>query len=147
MNKSGQIILLEPDSETCSFLCGTLTAIANKNEVICFSNTDDASAHLAHNVSNVFLVLQNFSAPGLHLPHCRNMVFIHEKFNIESIAHMFLVQSKEETPADGLHTFIHCYYRDTDTAALPKTFTAVIDFWNDHVFTPHLARNRFGNMR
>jgi len=147
MNKSGQIILLEPDNETCGLLCSSLTAIAGKNEVVCFSDTEDASAHLAEHVSGVFLVLQNFSAPGLHLPHCRNMVYMHEKFNIESIAYMFLVQSKEETPADGLHTFIHCYYRDTDIAALPKTFTTVIDFWSDHIFPPHLARNRFNSTR
>jgi hypothetical protein len=141
MNKSGKILLLEPDTETCGFLPGMLQATAGKNEVVCYSDINDANHYLNENVSDVFLVLQNLSSQALHLPESRNMVYMHEKFNIESIAYMFLVQSKEETLKDGLHTFIHCYYKPQNPAGLAKVLEMVIDFWKDHIFPVRVARN------
>ena len=146
MNKSGKILLLEPDSEICGTVCDKLTAIAGKNEVLCFSDIEAATQYITTNVSDVFVVLQNFTSPGMQLPDSRNMVYMHEKFNVDSIAYMFLVQSKEETLEDGLHTFIHCYYKPLDVHKLLKVFEDIIDFWKDHVFPSRLSRKNYSKL-
>jgi len=146
MNKSGKILLVETHAETCGYLCGKLNSIAGSNEVVCFSSVDDASQYLNQHASDIFIVLQNFSSPALALSNSRNMVYMHEKFNIDSIAYMFLVQSKEDTVNNGLHTFIHCCYRPQNVPELPVVLEDVIAFWKEHVFPARLTRHTFNTL-
>jgi hypothetical protein len=143
MNKSGKILLLETDTDLCTLLTGKLRQAAGKNEVLCFSDITKAEEYLHNHVSEVFLVLQNNNSPRLHLTDSRNMVYMHEKFNVENIAYIFLVQSKEESVTNGIHTFIHCYYKPEIPEWLPENFESIIAFWKEHLFPARFSGVQF----
>ncbi|KOS06812.1 hypothetical protein AM493_12840 [Flavobacterium akiainvivens] len=142
MDKDGKILLVETDEQVCGELNELLAGLNIPNEVECFTDAAKASGYLNMHYNEVFLVLQNAASPGLQLPDSRNMVYMHEKFNISEVAYVFLIHPKalKGKPA---HTFVHCYYRTMDTQNLKRVFTDIINYWKDQVFSPLQVRTGF----
>ncbi len=143
MNKDGQILLVETDPHACGQLCTALNRLQVANEILCFSDIDKASQYLKEKYEDVFLVLQNVAAPGLQLPKSRNMVYMHEKFNVPEVAYMFLIHpNTADTPPK--HTFIHCYYRLAALETMSNLFQNIVEYWNNYVFPPMGVQQRQG---
>lgn len=143
MDKDGKILLVETDTHACAQLGEVLNTLHIPNEVVCFSNAAQASEYLNKNYKDVFLVLQNVASPGLQLPNSRNMVYMHEKFNIPEVAYVFLIHP--HAPAGQTrHTFLQCYYRGTDTGSLKKVFSEMVTYWKAQVFNPMQLRTDNG---
>lgn len=133
MEKNGTILLVENDAHTCGQLCTVLNSLRIPNEVVCFSDTEKATQYLTQNYKNVFVVLQNVASPGLQMPNSRNMVYMHEKFNVPEVAYMFLIHPLN-TQESHKHTFVHCYYRIIENGNLSNLFTGIIEYWKAHLF-------------
>lgn len=137
VNKNGTIILLDNKSDNSDFLCSSLKKTGHKNEVLCFNDAEAAGQYLRENLTDVFILLQSSTSPGVQVPNTRNMVYMHEKFKSDTIPYMFLVLATEKLP-QGLHTFVHCYYKPAPLNELTETLTNVVNFWKDHVFPPRV---------
>jgi hypothetical protein len=137
VNKNGTIIVLDNSSENGDLLCKSLARLGHKNKTLCFDDAGAAGHYLRENLTDVFLLLQNSTSPGVHVPDTRNMVYMHEKFKTDTIPYMFLVLAKDRLPA-GLHTFVHCYYKPAAINELTETLANVVNFWKDHVFPPRV---------
>lgn len=137
-------MLLEADEQKCGILCSGLASLSVTNEILCFSDAEKASQFLKEHYKDVFVVLQNFSSPGLQLHNTRNMVYMHEKFNIPEIAYMFLIHPLEDKNRID-HTFIHCYYRFMDNDRVNDVFALIINFWKAHTFPARLNRVAYYN--
>ena len=142
MNKDGSIILLDTNTDNLSFLRDTLKLPGHKNELVYFSDANEAGVYIRENVSGAFLLLQNTEAPGIQLPDTRNMVYMHENFKTDALPYMFLVLTKDRTPLNTPHTFIHCYYKPDTVLDIAKLLVRVVDFWKGHVFPPRVT-NQF----
>ncbi|TRW22545.1 hypothetical protein FMM05_16835 [Flavobacterium zepuense] len=139
MNKDGKILLLDVDANSKDFLCRRLKGLGYKNDVLCFSTSEEAGDFLRNNMLETFILLQNSDAPGIQVPDTRNMIYMHEKFRTDVLPYMFLVLTKNKTPLNALHTFVHCYYKPVAPEEIIETLENVIDFWKDHVFPPKVA--------
>jgi hypothetical protein len=139
MNKDGKIVLLDVDEGSKDFLCQQIKTFRYKNEVICFSSSEEAGDYMRNNILDVFLLLQSTNTPGIQVHDTRNMVYMHEKFKTDVLPYMFLVLTKSKTPLNSLHTFVHCYYKPADPTELIETLRDVVDFWKDHVFPPKIS--------
>jgi hypothetical protein len=133
MKKNGTILLVEEDAATGSQLCDVLNDLRVPNPVVYFSDTQEATQYLIQNHEDVFVVLQNAASPGLYLPESRNMVYMHEKFNVPEVAYMFLIHPTKANDAQN-HTFVHCYYRLTADSNLKQLFTDIVKYWKEHLF-------------
>jgi hypothetical protein len=141
MDKDGKILLVETNTQACAQLEEALNGLNMPNSVACFTDSDQASEYLNTHYNEVFMVLQNAASPGLQLPESRNMVYMHEKFNVPEVAYIFLVQSNKLK-----RTFVHCYYRMVQPEKLRNVFTEIINYWKDQVFNPAETRvNYRGN--
>ncbi len=127
-------MLVETDTHNCGQLHAMLNALHIHNTVVCFSDTDEATHYLKRHHKDVFLVLQNVASPGLQLPDSRNMVYMHEKFNVPEVAYMFLIHPRNTEGENHHHTFVHCYYREGNTEKLMRLFQSVIEYWQEHLF-------------
>lgn len=134
MYKDGKIILVEPDLHACGSLRTILQGLSLPNEVVCFNDVAMASEFLSAQYTNVFLVLQNAESDALQLPNSRNMIYMHEKFNIPEIACMFLILPQQEN-AKAQHTFVHTYYHNSDAHALKNIFSGIAEHWKAQVFS------------
>ncbi|KGO91577.1 hypothetical protein [Flavobacterium subsaxonicum] len=140
MNKDGTIVVLEADNDNRDFICQQIKALRYKNDVMCFSSSDEAGTYMRNNILDVFILLQSTNAPGIEVPDTRNMVYMHEKFKTDVLPYIFLVLTKSRTQLNSLHTFVHAYYKpDTEVNELANVLKGVIDFWKDHVFPPKVS--------
>lgn len=143
MNKEGKIILLDIDEEHREFLCGYLKSIGHKNEMLCFSDAQEAASYVNDNILDIFMFLQSSNSAGVQIPNTRNMIYMHEKFKVEILPYMFLVLSTEARIAGEVHKFVHCYYKFTEPQIVSKTLADVVDYWKDHIFPPKVDRFNF----
>jgi hypothetical protein len=140
LNKNGTIIVLDSDSDNIDALCKSLKGLGHNNDVLCFHDAETAGYYMREHLLDVFILLQNSTSPAVHVPDTRNMVFIHEKFNTDTIPYMFLILTKDRHPQTGLHTFVHCYYKSAEVSELKETLASVVNFWKDHIFPPKVAQ-------
>jgi hypothetical protein len=143
MEKDGKILLVETDEQACGQLADVLSGLHMANETVCFSNAETASEYLSKNYNDIFMVLQNVASPGLQLPDSRNMIYMHEKFNIAEVAYVFLIHPN--APKEKTHTFVHCYYRTAPAINLKKVFAELITYWKAQIFNHDQVRMGFGN--
>ena len=141
MYKNGKIILVEPDPHACGSFRTILHGLGLPNEVVCFSDVAMATEYLSTQYTDVFLVLQNAESDALQLPNSRNMIYMHEKFNIPEIACMFLILPHQEN-AQAQHTFVHTYYRSSDANALKTIFSGIAEHWKAQVFSSSKMQSR-----
>jgi len=139
MNKDGKILLLDVNDNSNDFLCKRLKGLGYKNEIHCFTSSEEAGEYVRNNIMDTFILLQNADAPGIQVPDTRNMIYMHEKFRTDVVPYMFLVLTKNRTPLNALHTFVHCYYKPIPAEDIIETLENVIDFWKDHVFPPKVS--------
>ena len=139
VNNNGTIILLDNGIEAGSFLHKGLKELGHKNQLLLFDDAESAGEYLRQNIANVFMLLQSNTTPGVQIPNTRNMVYMHEKIDTDKIPYIFLVLSENILPQNGLHTFVHCYYKPVAVHELITTLNNVIDFWKDHVFPPRIT--------
>jgi len=64
MSKSGALILIEDDTDDRIFLEKIFKSIGLKNEVIWFSNTEDAFGFLCTTIKSIFLIFSDINLPG-----------------------------------------------------------------------------------
>jgi len=140
MNKDGKIILLDTDSEHRDFLCGYLEATGHKNDMVCFSDAEEAAAYLRDHLRDVFMFLQSTNSAGVQIPNTRNMIYMHEKFKTDILPYMFLVLTVNNTLVEADYKFVHSYYKFTEPQIVSQTLGEVIDFWKDHMFPPKVNR-------
>lgn len=138
MNKGGKIILVETDPDKTEQICHELTTVGHKNEMHCFTSSDEAGEFIRENLNDIFILLQSTNAPAIQMPDTRNMVYMHEKFKTDLLPYMFLVLTKNKTPLNVLHTFVHCYFKSED--GVPQVLGGVVSFWKEHIFPPRVSR-------
>ena len=141
MNKNGTILLLDNSNEDATLLHKGIKKLGHKNELLFFDDAESAGQHLRENLTDVFMLLQNSTTPSVQIPDTRNMVYMHEKFDTDKIPYIFLVLGQNKLPQNGLHTFVHCYYKPAAVDELTITLSTVVDFWKDHVFPPRVMHN------
>lgn len=139
MNKEGKILVIDASNNNRDFLCRHLKGLGYKNEVLCFSSSQEAGDYMRENIPDIFVMMQSTEAPGIEVPDTRNMVYMHEKFKTDVLPYMFLVLTKSKTALNSLHTFVHCYYKPAEQQELKETLENVVNFWKDHVFPPKVS--------
>lgn len=139
MKKDGTVILLGTDEERCDALCKALSSLGHKNKCVGFTNSVEASTYLRDNLSDIFIVLQSTGMPGIEIANTRNMVYLHEAFDSDKLPYMLLIL----TPlipimpgSEAQHTFVHCYYKESDLKELTETLSGVLHFWQEQIFPP-----------
>lgn len=135
MKKDGTIVVLDTNEEHCRLIHESVKAEGFKNNIVCFTNADEAGDYVKTNVPDIFIILQSTLTHALEIPHTRNMVYMHEKFDTDKIPYMFLLLH-QRNPVDKAHTFVHTYYKPDEAGKQEDTLVAVISFWKDHVFPP-----------
>ncbi|MFL9845050.1 hypothetical protein [Flavobacterium rhizosphaerae] len=136
MNKEGKIILIDSNIENSDHLSKCLNSMGHKNEISVFSDTDSAGKYIRDNIPDIFVVFQSTATPRIEVPDTRNMVYMHEKFNMDEIPYMFLINSaKGKAP---MQVFVHCYYRSSDKILLSEILCDIALFWKDHIFPPKI---------
>ena len=140
MNKDGKILLLDVNDNSNDFLCKRLKGLGYKNEIHCFTSSEEAGEYVRNNIMDTFILLQNADAHGIQVPDTRNMIYMHEKFKTDAVPHMFMVLTKDRQLTGRLHTFVHCYYKPAPVNELAATLGTVVDFWKDHVFPPRVGQ-------
>lgn len=135
MKKDGTILLLDINKEHCSQASEGIKAAGFRNNVVYFTAADEAASYVRENIRDIFMVMQSTATQAVDIPHTRNMVYMHEKFDTEKVPYMFLLLN-QKTPLDKAHTFVHCYYKPDTADNQEETLVNVVSFWKDHVFPP-----------
>lgn len=138
MKKNGTIILLDTDEDHSRQVCDHIKAAGFKNEFVCFTTSDEASAYIQQNIDDTFIVMQSTLTDAIEIKDSRNMIYMHEKFDTERVPYMFLILANQSLPLNATHTFVHCYYKPDTAEKLANTLISVIEFWKDHVFPPRV---------
>lgn len=137
MKKDGTIILVDTDADHSRQVCDHIKASGFRNEFACFTTSADVSAYVDENITDIFMLMQSTLTDAITIADTRNMIYMHEKFNTESVPYMFLILANQSLP-NVAHTFVHCYYKPDTVEHLSATLINVIDFWKDHVFPPRV---------
>lgn len=89
MNKAGPIIVIEDDIDDQETLSDIFKTLDYKNEIIFFSNSEDALAFLNQEYEHPFLILSDINMPKINGFELRNKIFTNSQLNAKCIPYLF----------------------------------------------------------
>ncbi|TRW27189.1 response regulator [Flavobacterium zepuense] len=104
MSKSGALVIIEDDIDDRIFLEKIFKDIGFKNEVIWFSNTDDAFAFLNTTIKIIFIIFSDVSLPGQSGLDFKKQLDGNPKLRQKSIPFIFYSTSANQQEVNEAYT-------------------------------------------
>jgi|SRR5690606_2334614 len=96
MNKRGPIIIIEDDADDQEILSDVFKALEYKNEIIFFSDGEEALTYLTDTNTEPFIIFSDINMPRLSGMELRAKVHENEDLRLKSIPYLFFTTSAEQ---------------------------------------------------
>ncbi len=142
MNKSGPIIVIEDDKDDKDILVEIFTNLNFRNEILYFSDGNEALKHLNKPGVSPFLILSDINMPRMNGFELRDKVHTSEKLHIKCIPYLFFTTAaSKEIVIDAYSSSVQGFFlKPYNFEELQDTIRKIVEYWqecqapNDYLF-------------
>ena len=133
MNKSGPIIVIEDDKDDQEILMEIFLKLGNKNEIVFFSDGNDALEFLNKNDVHPFLILSDVNMPRINGFELRSKVFTNELLQTKCIPYLFFTTStNKKAVIDAYALSVQGFFvKPNSMQGLENTIRRIVEYWQE----------------
>ncbi len=138
MNKNGAIIIVEDDADDQELFSMVFRELNYKNEIIFFSDGQEALTYLTAQTSEPFIVFSDINMPKLNGIELRKQIHENESIRIKTIPYLFFTTSAEQRDViDAYSKSIQGFFiKPSSLQDLTGLIKIIIDYWK-HCVSPN----------
>ena len=131
MNKTGPIIIIEDDPDDQEIFAEIFTRLNYPNEIIFFSDGEDALEFLNLTKDLPFLILSDINMPRLNGLELKKKIHTNAALQIKCIPYLFFTTSAtKDAVLDAYSISAQGFFiKDHSAAELEKTLSLMIEYW------------------
>lgn len=131
MNKNGAIIILEDDSDDQFVIAEILKTLGYENEVLFFSDGEEAMRFLNYTDETPFLILSDIELPKLSGFELRKMVQTNARLNVRCVPYLFFTSGgNQQSIIDPYSQSVQGFFnKPSDFGELRNTLITIIEYW------------------
>jgi CheY-like chemotaxis protein len=131
MNKRGAIVIIEDDADDQAFFKDVFAELNYKNEIIFFSDGQDALTYLTAETSEPFIVFSDINMPKLNGMELRKQIHENEDIRLKTIPYLFFTTSAEqEAVIDAYSKSIQGFFiKPSSFDGLKTTLKTIVEYW------------------
>lgn len=133
MNKSGPIIIIEDDTDDQDILSEIFNELNYTNQIIFFSDSQQALDYLIDTDTEPFLVLSDINMPKLNGIELREKVHNNEDLRLKSIPYLFFTTSAEQKHVvDAYSRSIQGFFiKPHSYEQLKSMLIKIVEYWQE----------------
>ena len=133
MNKNGSIVVIEDDLEDQEILVEIFQKLDYKNEIIFFSDGEDALKYLINSKTKPFLILSDINMPKLSGFELREKIHTDEDLNLKCIPYLFFTTtSNQKAVIDAYSQSVQGFFiKPNSIDKLEHTIKTIIEYWRE----------------
>ncbi len=138
MNKAGPIIIIEDDIDDQEILTDIFKILDYKNQIIFFSDGNEALAYLNQEGDHPFLILSDINMPKINGFELRSKIFTDEKLKEKCIPYLFFTTGpSKKAVIDAYSLSVQGFFIKPDNiTALQNTIRKIVEYWQE-CFSPN----------
>lgn len=131
MNKNGPIVIIEDDPDDQEILSDVFKKLGYVNEVIFFSDGEQALAYINKDDILPFLILSDINMPKLSGLELKKKIHTDAQLQIKCIPYLFFTTSAtKQSVIDAYSMSAQGFFiKDLSIAELEKTMKVIIEYW------------------
>ena len=141
MNKGGPIIIIEDDLDDQELLSDVFTTLDYKNEIIFFSDGEQALKYLTETAVEPFIIFSDINMPRLSGLELREKIHENEDLRIKSIPYLFFTTSAEQSHVvDAYSKSVQGFFvKPSNYDEIKDTIRVIVAYWSKCV-SPNYVR-------
>lgn len=144
MDKGGPIIIIEDDADDREILTEIFSGMDGlENEIIFFTNGEDALAFLIDLPRTPFLILSDINMPKLSGFELRDKIYNNEQLRTKCIPYLFFTTTSEQNAViEAYSKSIQGFFvKPVSVQTLTKMLKSIIEYWK-HCHSPKITYNQ-----
>lgn len=131
MNKQGAIVIVEDDADDQQFFTEVFKELNYKNEIIFFSDGQEAYNYLCAQTSEPFIVFSDINMPKLNGMELRKQIHENENIRVKTIPYLFFTTSAaQESVIDAYSKSIQGFFiKPSNFEELKNTMRTIVEYW------------------
>ena len=131
MNSKGPVIIIEDDADDQEVLYEVYKKLDYPNEIIFFSDGQQALDYLNRTDTIPFLILSDINMPKLDGFQLRNKIKTEAKLQVKCIPYLFFsTASTQKAVIDAYSLSVQGFFiKQNSMAELEKTITVIMEYW------------------
>ncbi|MDP4151046.1 MAG: response regulator [Bacteroidota bacterium] len=131
MNRNGPIIIIEDDLDDQEMLLEIFKKLNYKNEVIFFSDSEEALALLNRTDITPFLIISDINMPKLDGFALRGKIRTDAQLHTKCIPYLFFsTASTQKTVVEAYSLSVQGFFvKENTISELEKTITVIMEYW------------------
>lgn len=133
MNKTGPIIVIEDDMDDQQMLIEIFHKLGYANEIIYFSDGNDALIYLNKTDVQPFLILSDINMPKINGFELRNKIFTNEELQTKCIPYLFFTTgATKKSVTDAYALSVQGFFlKPHSMKGLEETIRRIIEYWQE----------------
>ncbi|HZG99569.1 MAG TPA: response regulator [Flavisolibacter sp.] len=131
MNRSGPVIVIEDDDDDQELLLEVFKKLNYPNEILFFTDGQDALDFLNSNEINPFLILSDINLPKLNGFDLRNKIKTDAKLQLRCIPYLFFTTASDhQAVIDAYSLSVQGFFIKQNTMSeLEQTISIIMQYW------------------
>lgn len=131
MNKRGAIVIIEDDADDQHFFTDVFKELNYKNEIIFFSDGQEALDYLSSKSNEPFIVFSDINMPKLNGIELRRQIHENEDIRIKTIPYLFFTtRAEQEMVIDAYSKSIQGFFVKPSTFdELKNMLRIIVEYW------------------
>ncbi|HZI01973.1 MAG TPA: response regulator [Flavisolibacter sp.] len=131
MNRSGPVIVIEDDDDDQELLLEVFKKLNYPNEILFFTDGQDALDFLNSNEINPFLILSDINLPKLNGFDLRNKIKTDAKLQLRCIPYLFFTTASDhQAVIDAYSLSVQGFFIKQNTLSeLEQTISIIMQYW------------------
>ena len=139
MNKNGPIIVIEDDIDDQEILAEIFEKLEYKNEIIYFSDGDEALQYLQSDNISPFLILSDINMPKRNGFELRNIIYTNAQLHIKCIPYLFFTTGvSRKAVLDAYAMSVQGFFKKSNNVReLENTIKKIVEYWQECLAPGH----------
>lgn len=132
MSKTGEILIVEDDSDDRRFLTSILDDLQIKNTLVWFDNTDAALEYLRSTSKSIFVIFSEINVPGKDGLEFKRSIDSDPKLRKKSIPFMFYATTANQREVNEAYTQMTVqgfFKKGSDYEETKNMVKTIFDYW------------------
>jgi CheY-like chemotaxis protein len=141
MHKSGPIIVIEDDIDDQLLLSETFQVLNYPNQVIFFSDGNEAINYLEKKDVNPFLILSDINMPSINGFELKQKIIKNETLNVKGIPYLFFTTGAQRTAVREAYSMSAqgFFIKPNTIEDLRNTIRKIVEYWQECLSPCQLA--------
>lgn len=133
MNKNGEIIIIEDDTDDQETLMDIFNELGYKNKIIYFTDGQEALEYLTTSDRKPFLILSDINMPKLTGFELREKIYLNDSLNLKCIPYLFFTTTSNQR--DVINAYSKSvqgfFVKSHDYELIKNTIRKIVEYWQE----------------